>query len=121
AIALDPLIEQVMVVGEGRPYLAALLVLDGAHWPDFAQQHGVDPLDQASLRDSKVLHAVGRRVKAALKDFPGYAKIRQVHLTLEPWSVDEGLLTPTLKVKRPKVLERFGDEVEAMYRGGPTS
>lgn len=121
AIALDPLFEQVMVVGEGRPYLTALLVLDGAHWPGFAQQQGADPLDHTSLRDSKVLHAVGRRVKAALKDFPGYAKIRQVHLSLEPWSVDEGLLTPTLKVKRPKVLERFSDDVEAMYRGGPTS
>ncbi len=61
----------------------------------------------ASLTNSKVRSAVSRRLKAALKDFPGYAKIRQVHLSLEPWSVEEGLMTPTLKMKRPKVLDAF--------------
>ena len=119
AIALDPLFEQVMVVGEGRPFLSALLVLDGEHWPGFAQDQGVNPLDPESLRNSKVLSAVGRRIKSALKDFPGYAKIRQVHLSLEPWTVDDGLITPTLKVKRAQVLEHFSADVESMYRGGP--
>ncbi|MCP5301425.1 MAG: long-chain fatty acid--CoA ligase, partial [Chromatiaceae bacterium] len=69
--------------------------------------------------DPKVHAAVQRRVKAALKDFPGYAKIRQLHLSLEPWTVDEGLLTPTLKVKRSRVLERYAPAVEALYAGGP--
>ena len=121
AILLDPLFEQVMVVGEGRPYLTALLVLNDDHWTGFAQEQGVEPLAPASLRDSKVLNAVGRRVKVALRDFPGYAKIRQVSLSLEPWSVEDGLMTPTLKVKRPKVLEHYAAEVEAMYRGGPAN
>ncbi len=119
AIALDPLFEQVMVIGEGKPYLAALIVLDGDHWPGFAQQQGADPMNPASLTNSRVLQAAARRVKAALKDFPGYAKIRQVHLSLDPWTVDEGLMTPTLKVKRQQVLQRFAGEVDAMYRGGP--
>ena len=121
AILLDPLFEQVMVVGEGRPYLTALLVLNDDHWTGFAQEQGVEPLAPASLRDSKVLSAVVRRVKVALRDFPGYAKIRQVSLSLEPWSVEDGLMTPTLKVKRPKVLEHHAAEVEAMYRGGPAN
>ena len=121
AIALDPLFEQVMVVGEGRPYLTGLLVLNGDHWTGFAQENGVDPMAPESLRDTKVLQAVGRRVKNALRDFPGYAKIRQFSLSLEPWGVEEGLITPTLKVKRPKVLERFSSEVEGMYRGGPAN
>ena len=121
AIALDPLVEQVMVVGEGRPYLTALVVLEGDHWAAFAQQQGLDPLDAASLADPKVHSAVSRRVKAALKDFPGYAKIRQLHLSLEPWTVDEGLVTPTLKIKRNKVLERYDGAVQAMYTGGPAN
>ncbi len=119
AIALDPLFEQVMVVGEGRPYLTALLVVDGDHWAGFAQDQGVDPLDPASLAAPKVLSAVNRRLRAALKGFPGYAKIRQARISLEPWTVDAGLITPTLKVRRAKVLERYAAEVEAMYRGGP--
>ncbi len=119
AIALDPLFEQVMVVGEGRPYLTALIVVDGDHWSGFAQQQGLDPLDPASLDHPKVKAAAARRVKAALKDFPGYAKIRQLHLSLEPWTVEDGLITPTLKVKRMQVLARYQGDVEAMYTGGP--
>ncbi len=119
AIALDPLFEQLMVVGEGRPYLTALMGLNEEHWKGFAEELGVDPSTPASLSDGKVLQAVGRRVRAALNDFPGYAKIRQFSLSLEPWSVEDGLITPTLKVKRPKVLEHFAAEVEGMYSGGP--
>jgi long-chain acyl-CoA synthetase len=115
AIALDPLVEQVMVVGEGRSYLAALLVLNGANWPGFAQQVGLDPLFPASLQDQRIHQAVAKRVRQALRDFPGYAKIRRVHLSLEPWTVEDGLLTPTMKVKRAKVLERHADAIEAMY------
>ncbi|MGB5199809.1 MAG: long-chain fatty acid--CoA ligase [Sedimenticolaceae bacterium] len=121
AIALDPMIEQVMVVGEGRPYLTALLVLDGEHWTALAEAHGIDPLDPKSLNNAGVLAAVGRRVRTALKNFPGYAKIRQLHLLLEPWSIEEGLITPTLKVKRAKVLAHYAAAVEAMYRGGPAN
>jgi long-chain acyl-CoA synthetase len=121
AIVLDPLFEQVMVVGEGRPYLTALLVLNAEHWAEFAQEQGVDPLASASLRDRNVLSAVGRRVKAALSDFPGYAKIRKISLSLDPWSVEDGLVTPTLKVKRPKVLEHYAADVESMYLDGPAS
>ncbi len=120
AISLDPLVDQVMVVGEGRPYLTALVVLNPEQWRQVAPGLGLDPEDPVSLND-KVAHAeVLKRIKEALKDFPGYAKIRKVHLTLEPWTIEAGLITPTLKVKRPKVLERFAQEVEAMYSEGPT-
>jgi long-chain acyl-CoA synthetase len=119
AISTDNLFEQVMVVGEGRPYLTALAVLSGEQWPALAQSLGLDPMNPDSLTDERV-HAVAlRRIKEALKDFPGYAKIRQLSLTLEPWTIDEGLITPTLKVKRSKVLERFAGEVSTMYAGGP--
>ncbi len=121
AIALDPLIEQVMVVGEGRPYLTALVVLEPGHWSALAKEMGLDPEDPASLQEKQVHNEVLKRIKAALKDFPGYAKIRKVHLSLKPWTIEEGLITPTLKVKRPKVLERFADEVEALYSEGPAS
>jgi len=115
AIALDPLFEQVMVVGEGRPYLSALLVLNGDLWPSLAQEYGLDPEDPESLKDARLLNMVQRRIKGLLKDFPGYAKIRRVALLLEPWSVENGLLTPTLKIKRNKVLERYADLVEQIY------
>ncbi|MES9870036.1 MAG: AMP-dependent synthetase/ligase [Sedimenticola sp.] len=118
AILLNPLIEQVMVIGEGRPYLTALLVISGDFWPGLAQDCGVDPMSPESLRAPKVISTVMDHINDAIRDFPGYAKIRRITLQLEPWSVDNGLLTPTLKVKRAKVLERFAKEVDAMYRNG---
>ncbi|MDO9221246.1 MAG: long-chain fatty acid--CoA ligase [Thiobacillus sp.] len=115
AILLDPLFEQVMLVGEGRPYLAALTVLNEAHWQTFSASLDVDPSQPAALTDPRVLKALTRRVAARLKDFPGYAQIRRLHPDLMPWTVDNGLLTPTLKIKRKLILERYRAAVEAMY------
>ena len=115
AILLDPLFEQVMVVGEGKPYLAALTVLNEEHWQAFAESLHVDPDHPAALRDPKVVKALIRRVAHHLKHFPGYAQIRRMHLELKPWTVADGLLTPTLKVKRNLVLDRYRAAIEAMY------
>lgn len=115
AIALDPLVSQVMVLGEGRPYLSALVVVDADHWPALAQDCGLDPMARESLEHHRVTAAVLRRVKAMLKQFPGYAKVRRVTLLLEPWTVENGLLTPTLKIKRAQVLKHHKAAVDAMY------
>lgn len=115
AIALSPLVEQVMVIGEGRPYLAALLVLNADYWPGLAQNCGLDPMDPDSLGNRKLVAMVLREIKSALADFPGFAKIRRATLLLEPWTVENGLQTPTLKTKRAKVLERYSVEVDRMY------
>ncbi len=118
AICAEPLFEQAVVVGEGQAYLSALLVLNGEQWPAFAQECGVDPLDEASLQQKKVVSRVLKMLAERLHEFPGYAKVRRVYLTLEPWTIDNGLLTPTLKVKRPRVLEQFKAEVERLYNDG---
>jgi len=115
AILLDPLFEQAMIVGEGRPYLAALTVLNADHWQEFAARLHVDPGHPGILRDPRVLKALTQRVAHHLKHFPGYAQIRRLHPELQPWTVDDGLLTPTLKVKRDQVLDRYRAAVEAMY------
>ena len=104
-----------MIVGEGRPYLAALAVLNEAHWADFAASLNVDPRHPATLRDPRVAKALVQRVARQLRHFPGYAQIRRVYPELEPWTLEDGLLTPTLKVKRKQVLDRYRAAVEAMY------
>jgi long-chain acyl-CoA synthetase len=117
AIALDPLFEQVLVIGEGRSYLSALAVLNADLWSGLAREYGLDPERPESLDDQRLLRDMLERVREALRGFPGYAKIRRLALTLEPWSVDNGLMTPTLKVRRSEVLKRFGARIEAMYAG----
>jgi len=52
-----------------------------------------------------------------MNEFPGYAQVRRITATLEPWTVENGLLTPTLKLRRSRVLERFHAEIDGMYEG----
>lgn len=115
AIALDPLFDQVMVVGEGKPYLSALLVLNADLWTSLARDFNLDPHQEASLRDARLVKAMLARVRGALADFPGYAKIRRATLLLEPWSIDNGLLTPTMKMKRHQILAQHVPAIEHMY------
>ena len=121
AIALDPLVSQVLVVGEGRPYLTALLVLDAEFWPGLAQECGLNPMDPAGLNNPRLVAVVLKHIKNSLSGFPGFAKIRRITLLLEPWTIDNDLLTPTLKVKRAKVLQRYAAEVDRMYEDGLTA
>lgn len=117
AIITTPLFEQVMIVGEGKPYLAALVVLNAEHWKQLATKLKLDPEAAASLQDKAVLKTILKQIAQQTKDFPGYAQIRRVHLLLEPWTIDNSLLTPTLKIRRPRILAQYEQVVEAMYEG----
>jgi long-chain acyl-CoA synthetase len=117
AIARDPLFEQVMVVGEGRPYLAALVVLNHGHWTELAKRHGLDPADPSALSNGQATDEACRRIAAMLREFPGYAQVRRCALMLEPWTIENGLLTPTLKQRRAKLTEKHGAEIARLYAG----
>jgi long-chain acyl-CoA synthetase len=114
-IGLDPLFDQVLIAGEGRSYLSAILVLNPDLWPGLARDYGLDPERAESLAHPPLLRDVLKRIRDALADFPGYAKVRRVTLTLEPWSIENGMLTPTMKIKRNRVLEHYQDAVQQMY------
>jgi long-chain acyl-CoA synthetase len=118
AITLEPLVEQVMIAGEGRAFLTALVVLSHDHWAEFARQLGVDPAAPASLTDKRVQHELLVRIGRRLHGFPTWAKVRRVLLSLEPWTVENGLLTPTLKIKRAAVLAQFQDALDRLYEQG---
>lgn len=93
AVLQDEIFEQVMVVGEARPYLALLAVTKGG--------------DEQELL---------RRANHCIRHLPRYARIRRVIVAPEPWSADNGLLTPTLKIKRNAVYQRYLPQIEALYR-----
>ncbi len=117
AIALDPLFEQIMVLGEGRPYLTALAVLNADAWRTLAAQRGLDPEDPASLRAEAVQTAVLERIGRRLSAFPGYAQVRRAALLLEPWTIEANLMTPTMKLRRREILEHHADLVDELYEG----
>jgi long-chain acyl-CoA synthetase len=112
AILADPLFEQAMVVGENRPFLAALVVLDAKVWErEKARLAG-------SGADAETAFLV-KRIAEAVKAYPSYATPRAVWWTLEPWTIAAGLLTPTLKNKRPALEHRFAAEIERIYARRP--
>jgi long-chain acyl-CoA synthetase len=119
AISLVPAIDQVLVIGEGEPYLAAIVVLNTEAWLQLAQRFKLDPDADDSLESDKLQAYLLKKIKECLKDFPGYAKIRRVIPALDPWTVDNGLLTPTLKTKRARILKRFAGKIAAVYAAGP--
>jgi long-chain acyl-CoA synthetase len=117
AILRDSLFDQVMIFGEAHPYLVALAVLNPGVWMQFAKEVGVRPDMPESLTDSRVQAEVLQRIAPNLSGFPGYANVHRVLLLQEPWSVENGLLTPTLKLKRPEVVKRFSGEIKQLYEG----
>ncbi|MDH4235380.1 MAG: long-chain fatty acid--CoA ligase [Gallionella sp.] len=117
AILRDHLFDQAMVHGEGHPALVVLAVLNPDKWKEFAQQVGVNAGMPESLSDSRVESKVLERIALQIKEFPGYAKVRRVLLLTDPWTIENGLLTPTLKLKRPKAVEQFAEQIKALYEG----
>ena len=117
AILNDPLIDQVMIYGEGKPYLVALAVLNPVVWPQVAAKVGVRSDMPESLTDSNVEAKVLRRIARNISGFPGYAKVHRVLLLTAPWNIDNGLLTPKLSLKRNKVVEMFGKQIDDLYKG----
>ncbi|RPI40833.1 MAG: long-chain fatty acid--CoA ligase, partial [Betaproteobacteria bacterium] len=117
AITRDPLFEQVLLIGEGKPYLSVIAVVGAEEWSKLAAAAGADAESEAALRDEQVLDLALNRIAAQMREFPGFAQVRRVTLTREPWTVDNGLLTPTMKLKRAKVIEKFYAELDVMYAG----
>jgi long-chain acyl-CoA synthetase len=115
AIILDPLFEQALVLGEGESYLAALLVLNSDLWFALAKEHDLDGFEHDSLNDKALHSAIMRHLRDLLHEFPAYARIRRVTLTLEAWTVENSLMTPTMKIKRPKVIDHHQADIEKMY------
>ena len=117
AIEIDPLFEQAYVIGENRPFISTIVVLNKEEWRKLAETLDLDPNDPESLMAAVTRNAILKRIKSAVKDFPQYALPRNVHMTLEPWTIENGLLTPTLKLKRKVLAEKFAPQIQALYAG----
>jgi long-chain acyl-CoA synthetase len=111
-ILKDSLFRQAVVVGERRPCLAAILILDRECWADLALRH---KWSAHNPNMSVVRHHLLRRIANRLRDMPVSAQVRAVFLTLEPLTIEAGLETPTLKTKRQAVERRFEREIAELY------
>lgn len=116
AIQSDHLFQQVMVLGDNRPYIAALVVVNPQLWEELCQSMELDPNAPETLTNHDVQRAVVKRIRHAARNIPQYGIPRIVAITREPWSIDNGLLTPTMKLRRPQLMEHFAETIEKLYR-----
>ena len=112
AIKQDPLFEQVCVLGDGRPCLTAAISLNVQGWSAFASRLGLDAQVPNSM---DAVNIILGRIGELLSALPAYAQVRGVHLVLDPWTIQQGLLTPTLKVKRQAIEEEYREEIDLLY------
>ena len=111
-----PLVSQVVVVGDGKPFIAALVTLDAEMLPGWLASHDLPPMDVTTAAKSHaVLAALDRAVARTGEAVSRAESIRKISVLSTDFTEANGYLTPSLKVKRAEVLKDFADEIEAMY------
>ena len=117
SIVLDGLIEQAMLIGEGKPYLSALIVPNPEEFEQLCKELGLEPAEHSSYEDERLRSVFIERIHNQLEAFPGHAQVYRVAVLNEPMTPENGLLTPTLKLRRNRILNHYSEEVTSLYEG----
>ncbi len=113
-----PLVSQVVVVGDARPFIGALVTLDPEGLPGWLTRHDLPPMEVAAAAENPVVLAgIQRAVDRANKVVSRAESIRKFTVLTSDFTIANDLLTPSLKVKRAAVLAAFGTEIDDLYEG----
>ena len=113
------LIGQVCVVGDGKKYLSALIVLDGDGGAEsWASDNGLDYSIESMASDPKVIDAIQKQVDKANSQVAQVQQVKKFVVLEKEWTDSSGELTPTLKLKRNVIAEMYSEEIESMYEEG---
>ncbi|HYV59544.1 MAG TPA: long-chain fatty acid--CoA ligase, partial [Acidimicrobiia bacterium] len=116
ALKAFPLVGQACVIGDRRPFVSALLVLDPEVAPAWAKQHGADGATLAELAEHPEVRAeVERNVAEANKRFNNVEQVKKFVLLGEEWLPDSEELTPTMKLKRRGIHTKYAEMIEELY------
>ncbi len=114
-LKLDIAIEQVAVIGDKRKYLSALIV-PGADWlSSFAKEKGITGEKKELIKHPEVIAEVEKRVVKGNSKLAKYETIKKFTLLAEEFTIENNMLTPTMKVKRKNVMEIYNDTIDSMY------
>jgi len=115
-IGLSAYVANVMVYGDNKPFNVAVIVPDAPAVEEWAAAEGIEFENFAGLvEDPRVQQLIGDEVDKAMADVKGYEKVRAFVVAPEDFTTENGMLTPTLKVKRRIVIDHYGDEIQALY------
>ena len=109
-------IEQIMVVGEYQKYISALIVPCFSYLHEFAKVHSISFTSNKELiEDKAVIHLIESEIKKLNTNFGQWEQIKKFTLLPAEWTSESGELTPTMKVKRKIISERYRKQIEEMY------
>ncbi len=109
------LISQCMVVGDGQPFISALVTIDPETYPDWAKANGKS-LDVSDVLDDEDLRAeIQKAIDDANKAVSKAESVRNFRILPDDFTIEGGELTPTLKVKRGVVSDKYADVIESIY------
>jgi len=115
---LEPEIGQAFIYGDKKPYLVALISPDSDAVKAYARQAG-KPNDLAELvHDQAFRQTIGEAVKRANTNLSAIERIRKFEIMTEPFTVENEMMTPTLKLRRPYIIERHGELLQSLYGAG---
>jgi long-chain acyl-CoA synthetase len=117
-LMLEPEIGQAMVAGDHRPYLVALIVPDAAVAREWAGRHGKSSDLTELCGDADFRKVIGGAVDQVNRCLSGLERVRRFLLIPDPFSIDNGMLTPTLKIRRHEIKKRYDAEITRLYEGG---
>ena len=116
SLLASPFIEQTAIIGDNRKYLSALIVPDFATLEKWAEGQGIAFENRSGLIENpEVIKLYEREIETLMKDYARVEQIRKFRLLDKEWSQDTGEMTPTMKLKRSIVQEKYKNEIEAMY------
>jgi long-subunit acyl-CoA synthetase (AMP-forming) len=114
-LKLIPLVDQAVAIGDSRKYVTALLTLDADAAAAWAKAHGKDPDLAALAGDDELLAEVETGVKEANKALARVEQVKRFRILRTPWEPGGDELTPTMKLKRRPIADKYADEIDALY------
>lgn len=112
----SPFIEQAMVVGEGKKYVAVLIVPAFAHLKQWCEQKNIPAASNAGIiKNTQVNKRIMEEVEEVNKTLGKFESIKKIELVESDWGIDSGELTPTLKLKRKFIANKFKDKIESLF------
>jgi long-chain acyl-CoA synthetase len=113
----SPLIEQLIVVGENRNYPAALIVPSFDGLKEYCKRKDIPySEDHEMIQNEAVQEKYLSEVEELNQKFGKWEQIKRFELLEKPWGIDTGELTPTMKLKRKVIMEKYADRVEKLYQ-----
>jgi long-chain acyl-CoA synthetase len=112
----SPYIDQTMIVGEKRPFLIALIVPDFQKLREFAREHQITAKSNTELIATKeIVQIYEKLLRTISRQLATHEKVRKFLLVEEPFTIENGMMTPTLKLKRKEIIGKFSTEIDNLY------